>query len=130
VVNIIDDTCANLPYHRSHSCASSDSLLFPQKYFSWGLLLEPCRLLTGPLWALWGYCGQFRRSLWRILLHISGESTSKANEIDNLRSIKILKHASYQKRDLGSVLTDVFMNKTPQTKKGGFKAAWRMKFEG
>jgi hypothetical protein len=30
------------------------------------------------------------------------------------------------KRDLGSILRDVSTNKTPQTKKGGFKAAWRM----
>ena len=37
----------NLPNHRSHSCASSDSLLFPQKCFSWFLLLKLCRLLIG-----------------------------------------------------------------------------------
>jgi len=37
----------NLPNHRSHSCASSDSLLFSQKSFSWFVLHKPCRLLIG-----------------------------------------------------------------------------------
>ena len=37
--------------------------------------------------SLLGCYGQFCRSLWRILLHKSGESTSKANEFDILRSV-------------------------------------------
>ena len=46
----------NLPNHKSHSCASSDSLLFPHKSFSWFLLLKPCRLLIG---LFWGAVGSF-----------------------------------------------------------------------
>jgi len=56
---------------------------FSLTFFSWFLLLEqsPCHR------SLLGCYGQFRRSLWRILLHISGESTSKANEFDIFRSV-------------------------------------------
>ena len=47
--------------------------------------------------SLLGCCGQFRRPLWRILLHITGESTSKADKFDNLRSMKILNTILTQK---------------------------------
>jgi len=68
-------------------------------------------------------------SLCRILLQVYPWKHSKADKFDSFRQRPVSWKSwtrLLHKRDLESVLRDLYTNKTPQTKKGGFKEAWRM----
>ena len=58
----------------------------------------------------------------------TGESTSKADKIDNLRSMKILNTALTQKRP-GIRTKRPEQEQNLQTKKGAISRPWRMKVE-
>jgi len=71
--------------------------------------------------SLLGCCGQFRRFLRRVYYICTGESTSKADKLNNCRSMKILIRLLH-KRELESEITDMYWNKFPNK----FEGAWRM----
>ena len=96
-------------------------LLDSPKTCSFVGLIKLCRILTGLFWhAVVSFAGLFD-GLYYIF---TGESTSKADEFDNLRSMKILNTPLTQTRPEIHTKRPV-QEQTPQKKKGAIRRAWR-----
>ena len=109
----------NLPNSRSHLCTSSHVLIFPLNTGRLFWLFKPCHLVTCLLW-------DARGSLFDIFCYSKSTAMLTFRQFSTGLDPENHKHASHTKRDIESFLRDPYTNKTPQTKKGGFKAAWRM----
>jgi len=97
-------------------------LLDPPKTCSFAGLIKLCRISTGLFWdVVDSFAGVFDRFNYIF----NGESTSKADKFDNLRSIKILNMPHTQKRpEIRAKRHE--QEQTPQTKKVAIRTAWRI----
>jgi hypothetical protein len=101
-----------------HTYVSSHVLVFPLNTGRLFLLFKPCHLVT---WLLWDARGSFAR-LFDIFYYSESTAMLTFRQFSTGLDPENHKHASHTKRDMESLLRGPYTNKTPQTKKGGFKA--------
>ena len=100
-------------------------LLDPQKTCSFVGPIKLCRIFTGLFWDTVDNFADFFDGFYYIF---TGESTSKAERFDNLRSLKILITPLTQNwKRPGIHKKRPEQEQKPQTRKGAIRRAWRMR---